>query len=158
MSYKMTGYRRPMGAIQGSSTGGGYAQRGRIKQSGGFSRGMGDINVAGIVGALSSFADIDLALSDAVADPYFPNVVQSILELDAVSNLRPPPDPSQGASIVNGLKSVVTATPGSPGLGLQGASYALDVYVWAKQNPWLFPFAVAAVIGIPMLIGYKMAK
>lgn len=119
---------------------------------------MGDLSITGIVGALSSFASIDLALSDAVADPYFPAVVQSILDLDAVSNGRPPIDPTQGQQIADSLKGVVSPTPGSPGLGLQGASYALDAYVWAKQNPWLFPFAVAAVIGIPMLIGYKMAK
>ena len=123
-----------------------------------YRRALGDISITGLVGALSSFADIDLALSDAVADPYFPNVVQSILELDAVSNGRPPIDPTKGQQIVNSLKGVVSPTPGSPGLGLQGASYALDVYVWAKQNPWLFPFAVAAVIGIPMLIGYKLGR
>ena len=132
--------------------------RARTKQSGTQSYTAMGLDVAGLVGALSSFADVDLALSDAVADPYFPNVVQSILELDAVSNGRPPIAPDRGASIVGGLKNVVSPTPGSPGLGLQGASYALDVFVWAKQNPWLFPFAVAAVIGIPMLIGYRMGK
>lgn len=97
-------------------------------------RGLGDI--ASTIGA---------AL-DVASDPYLAEVVCHIQQLKQIDTGQP--------------VAICAPTPdGIPGgVGLRKMAPALRAYVYAEQNPWVYPLVVAAVVGIPMWIGFQLAK
>ena len=96
--------------------------------------GMGD--VASTIGTVANVA----------TDPYFPEVVCRVQQLSQIDGNQP--------------VQTCTDTPDgyAGGVGLRSAMPALRAYVFAQQNPWLYPVAIAAVIGVPLLIGYELGK
>lgn len=85
-------------------------------------------------------------LASAAADPYLSETICRVGQLKAIENSQPvPPCP--------------TTVPGLPGgVGLRKVMPALRAYVYAEQRPWVYPALVGAVVGVPLLVGYLIAK
>jgi len=83
---------------------------------------------------------------DVAADPYLPEVVCRVQQLTQI-------DHGQAVQICADTPDNVVG-----GVGISRAIPALRAYVYAQQNPWVYPAVIAAVIGLPLLIGYELGK
>lgn len=83
---------------------------------------------------------------DIASDPYLPEVICRIAQLKTIQ--------------AGGTPAVCPDTadnlPG--GVGLSAAVVPLRAYVYAQQNKWVYPVAIAAIIGLPMWIGYELGR
>lgn len=102
---------------------------------------MGDVS-----SALNALASAVGTVGNIASDPYLPEVTCLVGELSA---LRHGQTPTPCGKTQRGL-------PG--GVGLEDAVTPLRAYVYAKQNPWVFPVAVLAILGVPFLVGYSIGK
>jgi hypothetical protein len=59
-----------------------------------------------------------------------------------------------------GSQSVCPQTPDGTldPAGIGNLVKGLRYYVYAQANPWVYPVAIAAVLGIPFLLGYSLGK
>lgn len=86
----------------------------------------------------SEMGDIVTSVSDVLADPALPETVALIGRLRAVTaGGAPSPE---------------------PGIGLNKINSVLSLYVEARENPILGILGLAAIIGIPVAIGYSLGK
>jgi hypothetical protein len=96
--------------------------------------------------ALSSIIG-DLGVAASVAtDPYFPEVICRIGQVQAVRANKPKPPCSR----------TPLGLPG--GVGLGKLILPLRGFVYAEQYPILYPLAAFVLIGIPFLIGYQWGR
>ena len=111
---------------------------------------VGDVSLTDVIDALKKgyavAAPILTAGSKVMQDPYLPEVTCRTLQLSALEHKQPMP-----------------ACPDTPmnrtgGIGLRKIVRPMRAYVYAEQHPWVKPAAVAAVIGIPMILGYLLAR
>lgn len=98
---------------------------------------------------MHGLGDLASALSTAIdvaSDPYLPEVMCRIQQLKNIDH---------GEAV-----AVCPSTPAGVvgGVGLGNAILPLRAYVYAQQNRWVYPVAIAAILGIPMLIGYELAR
>jgi len=116
----------------------GIVSRMRRRKHGGGAVAMGDL-------ASTITGDINAAAA-VVSDPYMPEVMCRINQLKAISANQPP--------------QVCQDTPlGIPGgVGLGRLILPLRGFVLAQQYPILYPIAAFAILGLPFLIGYQMAR
>jgi hypothetical protein len=83
---------------------------------------------------------------DVASDPAMPEIVCRVQQLLQIDRGQPvqicvdTPDTSFGSSSMARITS------------------ALRAYTYAQQNPWIYPVAAAAVIGLPLWIGYILGK
>lgn len=79
-------------------------------------------------------------------DPYLPEMACRVAQLNAIEMKRPVP--------------YCPATPGGKtgGIGLRKVAPVMRAYVYAEQHPIVKPVAVAAVIGVPFLLGYLVGR
>jgi hypothetical protein len=82
---------------------------------------------------------------DVANDPAMPEVVCRIQQLQSIDRGQPVPI---CAETIPGL--------GSP--WIQNVLPVLRGYVYAQQNKWVYPVLVAAVIGLPMWVGYELGR
>jgi len=83
---------------------------------------------------------------DVASDPYLSEVFCRIGQLKAIDH---------GEAVA----SCANTPPGAVGgIGLRNTIPALRGYVYAQQNKWVYPVAVAAIIGVPMWIGYVLGR
>jgi hypothetical protein len=95
---------------------------------------------------MGDLASILTTASDVVNDPYLPEVLCRIQQLKAIDRGEP-------------VTICVEAPEGiAGGVGLRNAMTPLRAYVYAQQNKWVYPLAVAAILGIPMWVGYELGK
>lgn len=102
---------------------------------------MGDFSSAAI-GALAQAGGALGTGAKVIQDPYLPEVlcrVNQLAEIEAGTKVTPCPAMAPGRAGGIGLRKVVAP---------------LRAYVYAEQHPWVYPLGIAAVIGIPFLIGY----
>jgi hypothetical protein len=92
-----------------------------------------------VVGATGSALDI-------ASDPYLPEVVCRLAQLKQIES---------GGAVAT-CTDTADNLPG--GVGLRNAVGPLRAYVYAQQNKWVYPVALAAIIGLPMWIGYELGK
>lgn len=85
--------------------------------------------------------------ADVASDPYFPELVCRIQQLKAIDHGKAP---SVCANTVD--------TGSGDGVGLRRGMPVLRGYVYAQQNPWVYPLLAAAVVGLPLLIGYRLGQ
>lgn len=83
---------------------------------------------------------------DVASDPYLPEVFCRIQQLKNIDH---------GEAV-----TICAETPAGTigGVGLANAMIPLRAYVYAQQNKWVYPVAIAAILGIPLLIGYKLGE
>lgn len=94
----------------------------------------------GYVGMGSAAGDAVTSAAAIIQDPALPKVLQLIVQLNKIEAA------SSGKSGT------------SAGVGLSTIVLPLRGYVYAKQNPWVLPLGVAALLGIPMALGYTLGK
>lgn len=83
---------------------------------------------------------------DVASDPYLSEVVCHVAQLKNIDHGEP----------VGICTQVPDGAPG--GVGLRNAIGPLRAYVYAQQNKWVYPVALAVAIGLPMWIGYELGK
>jgi len=97
----------------------------------------------------ASLGDLASTLStaaDVAGDPYLTEVVCRVAQLKAIDH---------GEAVPVCAK----IPPGAAGgVGLRNAIPVLRGYVYAQQHRWAYAAAVAALIGLPMLIGYRLGQ
>jgi hypothetical protein len=84
--------------------------------------------------------------ADVATDPYFSEVVCRIQQLKAIDQGQAVPFCAETPDGYGG------------GVGLHTAMPALRAYVYAQANPWVYPVAIAAILGIPLYIGYELGR
>lgn len=96
--------------------------------------------------AMGDLASVLSTAADVASDPYLPEVVCRIQQLKNID---------RGEAV-----AVCAESPDgvSGGVGLRNAMGPLRAYVYAQQNKWVYPLAVAAILGIPMWIGYEIGR
>lgn len=102
---------------------------------------MGDL--ASTITNLASGVGIAVDLAN---DPYLPEMicrVGQIRDLNAGRNAAP---------------CANTAPNLAGGVGLRQFMPGVRAYVYSQQHKWAIPVAVAAVVGIPFLIGYAFGR
>jgi hypothetical protein len=98
------------------------------------------------IGALGSLESV-LASAGAVAsDPYLPEIVCQMQQLQQIE---------AGGAVI---ECVPTAPDLPGGIGLRKAVGPMRAYVYAEQNKWVYPLAVLALFGLPMLVGYEIGR
>lgn len=83
---------------------------------------------------------------DVASDPYLPEVVCRIQQLKAIDHHETVPICADTPEGVTG------------GVGLHSAIQGLRAYVYAQQNPWVYPLAVLVGIGLPLWVGYEIGR
>jgi hypothetical protein len=83
---------------------------------------------------------------DIASDPYLAEVVCHIGQLKNIDHGEP-------------VATCQETPPGAiGGVGLRNAAPVLRAYVYAQQNKWVYPVAMAVLLGVPMLIGYELGR
>lgn len=83
---------------------------------------------------------------DVASDPYLPEVLCRIQQLKNIDHNEPVAVCQETPQGVNG------------GVGLHNAMAPLRAYVYAQQNTWVYPVAVALILGLPLFIGYEFGR
>lgn len=107
---------------------------------------MGDA-VSAISNALQTVTGAIGTAASVVADPYLSETVCHVQQLA---------EHEKTGRIVTACAPTRDGLTG--GVGLRKVVKPLRAYVYAEQNPWVYPAAAAAVIGVPFLLGYLMGK
>lgn len=100
--------------------------------------GLGD-TLSSIIGVIGTGVDV-------AQDPYLPEFACRLEQLHAI-NVGVAP--AACASTAPGLAG---------GVGLRKLMPAMRGYVYCEQRPWMYVVVAAAVIGLPMAIGYTLGK
>jgi hypothetical protein len=83
---------------------------------------------------------------DVASDPYLPEVMCRVQQLKNIDHHEPVTICQVTPDGVNG------------GVGLHNAMVPLRAYVYAQQNQWVYPLAVAIILGVPLFIGYELGR
>jgi len=83
---------------------------------------------------------------DVASDPYLPEIICRIQQLKQIGGNQP-------VQICADTPNTVTG-----GFGISNAKPVLRGYVYAQQNPWVYPVAILALLGIPLGLGYELGK
>lgn len=94
---------------------------------------------------VDTVGSVVVTAASIVADPYFPEIVCRVSQIAAVEGKRPPP-------------ACATTPNYASTVGLKKAMTPLRAYAYAETHPWVYPVSIAAVVGIPFLLGYLVAK
>ena len=84
--------------------------------------------------------------ADITTDPYLPETICRARQLLAIEAETAVPT------------CVKTASGKMGGIGLRKAMPVLRGYVFAEQNPWVYPVAAAVAIGVPFLLGVLIGR
>lgn len=95
---------------------------------------------------LGDVASLAAKVSDLSTDPY---LNETICRLEQVKAIR-------GNDPVSTCARTPAGLPG--GVGLRKAVPLLRGYVFAEQHPWVYPIAVGAIVGLPVLVGFLLGR
>lgn len=91
--------------------------------------------------AMAGISDIATTAASVVSDPAWPEVSCRVSQLRAIEAKKPVP-------------VCAKMNVGAGGIGLRKALPPLRAYVYAEQHPLVKPATVAAILGIPFLLGF----
>lgn len=100
---------------------------------------------------------IGAALGGA-ADPYLPEVMCRIAQLQALGKNRTPLQAMFGKKPTVPVPSCISTPPGRGGIGLERAVKPLRALVYVNQHPLVAWAALTALFGLPLLAGYMIGK
>jgi hypothetical protein len=83
---------------------------------------------------------------DVASDPYMPELVCRVQQLMQIDRHQPVQICPETPEMAGGSASISRITS------------AMRAYAFAQQNSWVYPVAIAAIIGLPLWIGYTMGK
>lgn len=110
---------------------------------------MGDATsdlVAAVTKVLGTASPAVGVAANVLTDPYWPEAACHVAQLHAIENKKPVPNCPR------------TPAGKTGGIGLRKVMPAMRAYVYAERHPVVKPVAVAAAIGVPVLIGYLLGK
>lgn len=107
---------------------------------------MGDA-VSAIGNALQTVTGAIGTAASVAADPYLGETVCHVQQLA---------EHEKTGRIVTVCKPTRDGLTG--GVGLRKVVKPLRAYVYAEQNPWVYPVAVGVAVGVPFFLGYLMGK
>lgn len=119
----------------------GYIRKRKVKRQGPVMEALGDL--ASTITNLASTVGI---AADLATDPYLPETVCRVGQLKALNA-------NQRAGACATTKDNLGG-----GVGLRKFVKPLRGYVYAQQHKWVYPAAVAAILGLPFIIGYAAGK
>lgn len=99
-----------------------------------------------LASTITSIANTVGIANDLANDPYLPETVCRVGQLRDINQNKKPP------------VCVRTADHLPGGIGLRKFVKPLRGYVYAEQHKWVYAAGVAAIIGLPFLIGYSFGK
>ena len=111
-----------------------------------YGKGRGRASGMGLGDVGTTIAGIFSGAVNTAEDPYLPEVVCRFQQLTAINNHQAVP----------ACNNTPDGLPG--GVGLKDIVGPLRAYVYAKQNPWVFPAAIVAIFGVPFLLGYNVGR
>lgn len=117
-----------------------------------------DLGNATIDNLLKCGAGVLGTAAGGVADPYLPEVFCRVSQLKAMTTGRTP------VQILAGKKPTVPVpvcklTPlGLKGIGVEKAIKPLRAAVYVGQNPSVVWIGAAAIVGVPLLLGYMLGR
>lgn len=92
------------------------------------------------------------------ADPYLPEVMCRLSQLQALSKNRTPLQALFGKKPTVPVPACPKTPAGKGGIGLERAVKPLRAAVFVNQHPITAWLAVAAILGVPMFAGYMIGK
>lgn len=104
------------------------------------------VGLGGLEDIIKSAAGGVVAALDVASDPYLPEAVCRIAQLKQI----------EAGTAAGNCPTTPQGLPG--GVGLRNAVTPLRAYVYAQQHKWVYPAALAALVGLPLLIGYQLGK
>jgi len=105
-----------------------------------------DLGLQGLGVDFSTIAEGVSTAADVAADPYLPETICRTRQLLAIEGKRPVPVCTRTRDGLQG------------GIGLRKAMPVMRGYVYAETHRWVYPAAIAAVIGVPFLLGFFVGK
>ncbi len=96
--------------------------------------------------AMGDLASTIATAADIASDPYLQEVICRIGQLKQIDR----------GEAVGVCSRTAAGVPG--GVGLRNAVPVLRGYVYAQQHKWVYPLAAAAIIGVPLWIGYHLGR
>ncbi len=82
--------------------------------------------------------------------------------LDTVGGIVTDPGLPETIQLAMRMRALAVAEGGpadtSPGVGLSKINGPLRLYVEARESKWMIPAAIAAVVGLPFLLGLNIGK
>jgi hypothetical protein len=108
---------------------------------------LGDVDVSTILKYASKLPQYAEAIAEVIDDPYLPETACRVTQVYQARHDLP----------------VKTCTPtvagaGSSGIGLNRAIPVMRYVTYAERHKWVYPVTVAAILGIPFLLGYQMGR
>ena len=96
--------------------------------------------------SVAELASATSSLTRALTDPYLPEAICRAKQLYAIQTGSKP--------------SSCTPTPLNltGGVGIKKAIRPMRGVVYAEQHRWVYPAAVAAILGVPFVLGYLIGK
>ena len=91
-------------------------------------------------------------------DPYLPEVLCRISQLQALAQDRSPLQALLGKKPTVPVPACVRTPPGQKGIGLERATRPLRGLVYVNQHPVTAWLGLTAILGVPLLVGYMLGK
>ena len=91
-------------------------------------------------------------------DPYLPEVICRISQLQALSKGRTPLQAMFGKKPTVPVPSCTPTPAGKGGIGLERAARPLRALVYANRHPTIVWLGLTALLGVPLLAGYWLGK
>src|SRR5512139_1857099 len=91
-------------------------------------------------------------------DPYLPEVICRISQLQALAKNRTPLQALMGKKPTVPVPSCTSTPMGKGGIGLERAVKPLRGLVYVNQHPMAAWLGVTAILGVPLLVGYMLGK
>lgn len=91
-------------------------------------------------------------------DPYLPEVICRISQLQALSKGRTPMQVMFGKKPTVPVPSCTNTPMGKGGIGLERAVKPLRGLVYVNQHPVTVWLGLSAILGVPLLVGYMIGK
>jgi hypothetical protein len=98
------------------------------------------------------------AVVGGVGDPYLPEAICRVSQLQALSKDRTPMQTLFGKKPTGPVPACAPTPPGQKGMGLEKVIAPLRAMVYVNQNPAMAWLGLAAVFGTPLLIGFMIGR
>jgi hypothetical protein len=108
---------------------------------------LGAVDVSTVLGYASKLPQYLSTIAEVIDDPYLP---ETACQIDRVYQSR--------HGIAVRTCNPTAATSASSGVGLNRAIPVLKFVAYAEQNKWVYPTAIAAILGIPFLLGFQIGR
>ena len=97
-----------------------------------------------------------IVAASGISDPYLPEVACRVSQLQALTTGRTPVQILIGKKATIQVPACKPTPPGQKGIGVEKAIGPLRAAVYVGQNPSIVWLGAAAIVGVPLLLGYML--